>query len=175
MLKIRCFILACFILIPLLAHGFDCNKPDFGACLEDLNTDGYFLKHMEKAGISYYIYTGPCQMDEPKDLNPDITYAFIDNRLYARIIRVPGSDEDFQNVRKRMEKMVTHEMGSPIYEMKQSGDWLIYQWTNKKDKINFKVKINSKTNERKSAFYYEPLREKLPSLNATDDPASLGD
>ncbi len=167
--------MGCFIMIPLLAHGFDCNRPDFGARLEDVNTDGYFLKHMEKAGISYYTYTGPCHMDGHRDLNPLISYAFIDNRLYARIIRVAGSDEDFQDVRKRMEKIVTREMGSPIYEIKQNGDWLVYQWTNKKDKINFKVKIDSKTNERKSAFYYEPLRARLPNLNAADDPASLGE
>ena len=175
MLKKMGFILSCFILLPHVVHGFDCNKPDFGAHLEDLNKDGYFVKYMEKEGISYYNYTGPCRMDRHNYANLLISYAFIENRLYARIIRVGGSDEYFQDVKSRMEKIVTKEIGVPIYEMKPDGDWLIYQWTNKQDKIRFKVKINSKTNERKSAFYYEPLRAKLPNLNEAEDPVSFGD
>ena len=58
MLKKMCFITGFFILaFPLLAQSFDCNKPDFGARIEELNKDGYFVKYMEKAGISYYNYT----------------------------------------------------------------------------------------------------------------------
>jgi len=53
-----------FVMVfPLIAYGFNCNKPDFGARIEDLNKDGYFVKYMEKGGISYYNYTGPCRME----------------------------------------------------------------------------------------------------------------
>jgi len=55
MQKKMCFIVGFFILaFPLLAQSFDCNKPDFGARIEELNKDGYFVKYMEKGGISYY-------------------------------------------------------------------------------------------------------------------------
>jgi hypothetical protein len=54
MLKKISFIMGFFILaVPLMAIGFDCNQPDFGARIEDLNTDGFFIKYMEKGGISY--------------------------------------------------------------------------------------------------------------------------
>jgi hypothetical protein len=64
MLKKLSVFLGCFILAaPLLSHAFDCNKPEFGARIENLNKDGYFVKYMEKSGISYYNYTGACQME----------------------------------------------------------------------------------------------------------------
>lgn len=172
MLKKTCFMVGCLILVlPFLANAFDCNKPDFGAHIENLNKDGYFVKYMEKGGVSYYNHTGPCRMDMHDYFNPSVYYAFIDNQLYARIITLPPSDDSFENIRKRLEKMVSKQIGTPPYEMKQEGDWWIYQWFNEKDNLKFKTKLNSKTKAGKSAFYYEPLRAKLK--NADDDPALL--
>ena len=171
-----CFIMGFFILaFPLLAQSFDCNKPDFGARIEELNKDGYFVKYMEKAGISYYNYTGPCRMDIHNIHNPSISYAFIDNQLYARIISVPGRDDlgSFEERIKKMEERVSQQIGTRAYETKHEGDWTIFQWDNEKDKMKFKLKINKKTMEQKSAFYYEPLRSKLKLINDDDDPVSL--
>lgn len=161
------------LLLPLLAYGFDCNKPDFGARIEVLNKDGYFVKYMEKAGISYYNYTGSCRMDIHEKYNPSISFAFIDNQLYARIMKIPEREGSIEDIRKNMEKNVSKQIGTSPYEIKQDGDWWIYQWRNEKDKLKFKVKINSKTKVGKGAFYYEPLRAKLANLNQADDPVSL--
>ena len=174
MLKKMSFFMGCFILVlPLLAHAFDCNKPDFGARIEALNKDGYFVKYMEKGGISYYNYTGACKMVFHNNINPAIAYAFIDNQLYARIMKISGVDENPEEVRKRMEDRVSEQFGASPMEKKLEGDWWIYQWYNEKSKIRRKIKINNKTNETKGAFYYEPLRAKLPNLNEDDDPVSL--
>ena len=174
MLKKTCFIMGFFILVfPLLAQSFDCNKPDFGARIEDLNKDGLFIKYMEKGGISYYNYTGACRMDMHNHVNPSISYAFIGNQLYARLVQIPGEEGHIEDIRNRMEKNVSKQVGTQPYSMKQDGDWWIYQWFNEKDNLKYRVKVNSKTNEGKSACYYEPLRAKLKSINEADDPASL--
>ena len=57
--------------------------------------------------------------------------------------------------------------------MKQEGEWLEYQWFNEKDNLKLKIKINNQLKVAKGAFYYEPLRSKLPDLNDNDDPVSL--
>ena len=158
---------------PLLAYSFDCNNPDFGARIEDLNKDGYFVWYMEKGGISYYNYTGPCRMDTHEKYNPSISFAFIDNQLYARIMKISEREGSIEDIRKNMEKNVSKQIGTSPYEIKQDGDWWIYQWRNEKDKLKYKVKINSKTKVGKGAFYYEPLRAKLANLNQADDPVSL--
>jgi hypothetical protein len=163
------FILA----FPLLAQSFDCNKPDFGARIEELNKDGYFVKYMEKAGISYYNYTGPCRMEVHERFTASISYAFVDNQLYARLVKIPENEGRTEDIRDRMEKYVSKQIGTQPYSMKQDGDWWVYQWFNEKDNIKFKVKVHSKTNEGKGAFYYEPLRAKLKLINDDDDPVSL--
>jgi hypothetical protein len=167
-------ILGClFLMIPLLAQGFDCNKPDFGARIEDLNKDGYFIKYMEKQGISYYNFTGPCRMDLHNHASPSISYAFIDNQLYARIIKFTGENTIPLDLKNKMQEYVSKQIGSSPVEIKQDGDWSIYQWVNEKEKLRIKVKINNKTNEGKGAFYYEPLRAKLKLINEADDPTYL--
>ncbi|MCX5883635.1 MAG: hypothetical protein NTU74_18120 [Deltaproteobacteria bacterium] len=176
MLKKMCSIIVFFILaFPLLAQSFDCNKPDFGARIEDLNKDGFFIKYMEKGGISYYNYTGVCRMDMHDHVNPSISYAFIDNQLYARIINVSGEKDSLEVIRKRMEGHISKQIGTLPVEMKQDGDWWMYQWFNEKEKLKYKVKIHSKTKEAKAVFYYEPLRAKLKLMNEADDPKSLVD
>lgn len=168
------FFIGCFILVlPLLAHGFDCNKPDFGARLETMNKDGFFVKYMEKAGISYYNYTGPCRMELHNQFNPSISYAFIDNQLYARIITAINMADNLETFISKIEKQVSNQIGTPHYQMKQEGDWLEYQWFNQKDNLKLKIKLNDKTKVGKGAFYYEPLRAKLPDLSEDDDPVFL--
>jgi hypothetical protein len=175
-LKKICFIIGCFILmIPLLSHGFDCNKPEFGARIEDLNKDGYFVWYMEKGGISYYNYTGPCRMEVHARANPAISFAFIENQLYARFIKIKEESTDPNEARKRLEERVLKQIGDSKIEKQQDGDWWIYQCYNEKERLKFKVKIHNLTNERKSAFYYEPLRTRLKIINEADDPAFLAD
>jgi hypothetical protein len=174
MLKKTSILIVCFVLVlPFLSYGFDCNKPDFGARIEELNKDGFFVWYMEKGGISYYNYTGPCRMEVHETANPAISFAFIENQLYARLIKIQGDNADPNNVRKRLEERVLKQIGDSKLEKKQDGDWWIYQWFNEKEGLKFKAKIHNKTNERKSAFYYEPLRAKLKLINDDDDPVSL--
>lgn len=176
MLKKMSFLMACFILmLPLLVNGFDCNKPEFGARIEELNKDGYFVKYMEKGEISYYNYTGPCRMDVHGHYNPSISYAFVDNQLYARIMNIPVSEDSIEDIRKTMKKNVSKQIGTEAFTVKQEGDWWVYQWFNEKDNLKYEVKVHSKTNEGKSVCYYEPLRAKLKNINEADDPASLAD
>lgn len=174
-MKKMAFIVGCFVLLlPFLAHGFDCNKPDFGARLDDLNQDGYFVKYMEKDGIAYYNYTGPCRMDMHEESNPAYAYAFIDNQLYARIVRFPLNGRSPEYIKEKMEKIVSKQIGTTAYVKKQEGDWSIYQWTDTKDKMKFKVKINIKTQEGKAAYYFEPLRGKLPKKTDAEEPDLYG-
>jgi len=172
MLKKMCLIMGFVLVLPLLSYGFDCNKPDFGAKLEDINKDGYFVKYMEKAGISYYNYTGPCRMEMHNNYSPSISYAFIDNQLYARLVKTLGENAAPLD-EKILEERILKQIGNSKFEKKQDGDWWVYQWFNEKDNIKIKVKVHSKTNETKGAFYYEPLRAKLPDLKAEDDPVYL--
>jgi len=174
MLKRISILIGCFVLVlPFLSFGFDCNKPDFGAKLEDINKDGYFVKYMEKAGISYYNYTGPCRMEMHARANPAISFAFIENQLYARLIRTQEEIADPIEARKKLEERVFKQVGDSKLEKRQEGDWWIYLWNNEKEKLKFKVKIHDLTNERKTAFYYEPLRSRLKFTKDSDDPVSL--
>jgi hypothetical protein len=175
MLKKMCFIMGCFILLPFLANGFDCDKPNFGARIEDLNKDGFFVKYMEKGGIFYYHYTGPCRMEMHNSFKHSISYAFVDNQLYAQIVNIPENEGQSEDIRDRMEKNVSKKVGTQPYSMKQDGDWWIYQWFDEKDNIKYRVKVNGKTNEGKSVCYYEQLRAKLKNFKEADDPASLAD
>lgn len=175
MLNKMCLVMGCFLLFPFLAVGFDCNKPDFGVDIDTLNRKGDFVKYMEKGGISYYNYTGPCRMDVHERANPAISYAFVQDRLYARLIRIPGENGDPQEVRKRLEARVRKQIGPAELEMKQDGDWYVYQWFNEKESLKFKVKIHNLTHERKSAFYYEPLRVQLQRIMGVEDPVQLDD
>lgn len=159
------------MLFPMLSFGFDCGKPDFGATLQELNKDGYFVKYMEKGGVSYYNYTGPCRMQVHSEDNPAIAFAFVDDQLFARINRIHRlSTDDLKKARARFVEKVSKIMGSSDVTMKQDGDWEILQWVNEKEKTKLKAKMNTKTLELKGAYYYEPLREKLKSKNQTVDP-----
>jgi hypothetical protein len=168
MVKKTFILIAIFsILSPVMSFGFDCNKPDFGATLQELNKDGYFIKYMEKDGVSYYNFTGACKMEAHYLYNPAISFAFIDGKLFARIFRASGTDlEDRVALEQRLSKL----MGISDMKKKQEGDLRIYQWRNEKEKTTLKIKINEKTREQKGAYYYEPLRELLKAKMNTKDP-----
>jgi hypothetical protein len=171
MIKRAFFIISCFfVLLPSLSLGFDCNRPDFGVPLQELNKDGYFIKYMEKDGISYYNYTGPCRMEMHSVANPAISFVFFEDQLYARIIRTLNEEGDPETARRKLEERVSKQIGTTQMQKKLDGDWWIYQWGNDKEKLKFKIKIHSKTNERKTAFYYEPIREKIKSKAQVVDP-----
>ena len=174
MLNKKTFILiGCFVMFfPLLSFAFDCNHPDFGSTIQELNKDGHFIKYMENGGVSYYNYTGPCRMEVHSASNPAISYAFIDDQLYARIVSVSGEEGDPEKVRTRLEKGIPKQIGTSQMQKKQDGDWWVYQWVNEKEKTKLKIKIHSRTCEGKGAFYYEPLREKLKSKSQPVDPVN---
>jgi hypothetical protein len=173
--KIFIFMICSILSPPLLTYGFDCNKPDFGSHIEDLNKEGYFVKHMDKDSISYYNSTGPCSIAKNYRINPVISYVFIENRLYARMMNIKSTDESHEDNRKYMESEVYTKSGIAPYEINLDGDWWVYQWPMEKDNTKHKIKIHSKTQEIKDAFYFDPLRKKLKIINDSDDPASLAD
>jgi len=162
--------IVCFVLFfPLLSFGFDCNKPQFGARLEDIDKEGYFVKYMEQNGISYYNFTGPCRKPVHEDFNPAISYLFIDNQLYARIVTIPSTNKSVDEVRAIIERNMAKLIGTAQRKVKQDGDWWVYQWSNEETKLKIKTKINRKTGLTKGGIYYEPLREKLKNTAGSVD------
>ncbi|MGD9975446.1 MAG: hypothetical protein AB7S77_20485 [Desulfatirhabdiaceae bacterium] len=157
------------MIFSLPALSFDCNNPDFGANLKDLNTDGFFVKYMEKGNISYYNYTGPCKMYTHDYSNPATAFAFIDNQLYARIVKVAGTT--FNPMDEKAEQNMSKKFGSDM-KRKQEGNVLTYQFTDKQKKTKYKLKWDIVKDEGKTAWYYEPLREKLKSLDQAVDPVN---
>lgn len=172
MLNKKVFIpIACFVtFFPLLCFGFDCNRPDFGSPIQDLNKDGYFIKYMEKGGVSYYNHTGPCRLQAHSFDNPAISYAFVDDQLYARIVSVPKADMDPGQFLEKLEQIIPNLIGTSQMQKKQDGDWVVCQWVNEKENLKYKIKSNSITGQTKGAWYYEPLREKLKSKTQAIDP-----
>ena len=155
---------ALLFVFPGTALGFDCWDPPFGADLKDLNQDGTFIKYMEKGGVSYYNYTGACSMPIHKFRNPSVAWAFVDNQLYARIIKIGD------NASERMEKLMSIKYGPPM-RVSEEGDWVIMIWKTDRDEKKLKQKYNKKTKEVKNVAYYEPLREKLEQ--GEKDPLAL--
>lgn len=169
MRKIVSIFIGFFVMaIPMLAYGFDCYNPEFNARLEVLNKSGHFVKYMERSGISYYRFTGECGLEKHYVLKSTISYAFIKNRLYARIIDLNSTDGNNEDSRKFLEKEVYAKYGIASYEIKVDGDWWIYQWPIESGNLKHKMKINSKTQAIKDVYYYEPLRSWLLIDDADD-------
>jgi hypothetical protein len=169
--SVICFVLA----LPALVQAFDCLKPDYGASLEEVNKEGYFVKYKEKDGISYYNYTGPCRLPFHEHSNPAIFYAFIDNHLYAKIMTFQDSDISLEEKKANIIRRLAKTSGVSQYEVKEDGDWLIYQSYDENTNMRYKIKLNTITKLTKTAFYFERLREKLPKQKEANDPASLSD
>ncbi|MFH1139210.1 MAG: hypothetical protein V1816_24270 [Pseudomonadota bacterium] len=140
--------------------GFDCKNIPFGSDLGDINQDGYFVKYAEKAGVSFYNYTGPCRMALHEDSNAAISYAFVGNKIYARIIRT------FNDSLEKIEKTIICQAGAPDSRT-QSGDWVVFSWNYPEKELKSKLKFNTVTRETKSVVYYEPLRKMLGQGHGT--------
>jgi len=140
-----------------LAETFDCKDPQFGKALSELDSDGYFVKFKERDGVSYYNYTGPCKMDLHNRLSPIVAYAFINGRLYARIIQT--FNDDFEIVKRA----ATKTGGEPKLSM--DGPWTVMTWDFPERDLKLKTKYNKKTNASRSALYREPLRKELKALS----------
>ena len=141
-----------FIFLPSVSQGFDCRNIPFGTELKQIDNEGYFVKYMEKEGVSFYNYTGPCRMVLHECVNAAVSYAFVDGKMYARIIRT------FNDSLERIEKITVSDAGAPDSKALE-GDWIIYTWNYPEKKLKSKVKFNRATRETRSALYYEPLRK----------------
>ena len=154
--------------LPLLlalclpAMAFDCGQVVFGTPMSELD-DGNFVPYMEKGGVTYYNYTGPCRMALHEYTNPAIAFAAVDGRIYARIVRT--FDGDIKNSLAKVEE----KAGPPVKTYKD-GDWDVYAW-NFPDDVEAKLKFNRQTGELRSAVYYKPLRDKLKTPGA--DPTEI--
>ncbi len=138
------------------AEPFDCQTPPFGETLKSLNATGDFVKYKEKGGVEYYNYTGPCRLNLHEYVAPLVVYAFVDGKLYARIVYILGSDNQDVN-ENLLVKNLTETYGKAP-KIERSGDWT-HLSLKMDDNVKYKVKFNRKTRESKSAMYYEPLRE----------------
>jgi hypothetical protein len=159
-MKIIGFIFA--VLLSITAPGsalcgqFDCAKPQFGVLLSDINENNYFIKYSEVGNVSYYNYTGPCVMPLHSHVVPSIVYGFVNNQLYARIIRTSNDSLD------RILKHIPPSFGEP--KRKQNGDVIQLSWENKAHETKLKIKFNTKTKEAKSVTSFQPLR---PTVGAS--------
>ncbi|EFL50235.1 conserved hypothetical protein [Solidesulfovibrio fructosivorans JJ]] len=134
------------------AGEFDCAKPPYGKPLADVNDHDYFVKFMEKDGVTYYNYTGPCRLGVHERLAPVIVYGVVDGKLYGRIMRTEHDNIDI------IKQVTTKLAGTP--ETETEGDWLVMSWDFPEKKMKMKLKYNNATKATKSAVYYEPLRPK---------------
>ena len=134
------------------AGGFDCVKPPYGAPLASINDNDYFVKFMEKDGIAYYNYTGPCRLGVHERLAPVIVYGVVDGKLYSRIMKTEHDDIDI------IKAVTTKLAGTP--ETATEGQWLVMSWDFPEKQIKMKLKYNNDSKATKSAIYYAPLRPK---------------
>ena len=133
-----------------VAGPFDCANPRFGEPLSSMNDNDYFVKFMEKDGVSYYNFTGPCRLDIHERLTPVIYYGVVDGKLYSRVMQT--EHDNIETVKHVMTKLA----GAPATS--RDGEWLVMRWDFPERQIKLKLKYNKRTHATKSATYYEPLR-----------------
>ncbi|AGW12324.1 hypothetical protein [Megalodesulfovibrio gigas] len=150
----------------VLAKGFNCVDLPFGERLATLNAEQHFIKYMEKEGVAYYNYVGPCHLEQQQKLNLAIAYAFVDEKLYARIITIVSNAEAKADKALIVKNLSAELDATPAKEYAE-GDWHVYAWNITDKQLKFKLKFNNKTTMSKSAFYYAPLKP------AQDDDALL--
>ena len=140
-----------------MAGEFDCAKPPYGKQLASMNDHDYFVKFMEKAGVSYYNYTGPCKLGVHERLSPIIVYGVVNGNLYSRVMKTENDNIDI------IKQVTTKLAGTP--KTVAEGDWTVMSWDFPEKKMTMKLKFNNVTKATKSAIYYEPLRpdEKGPA------------
>lgn len=145
------------------AAAFDCaDNTIYGKKIEEID-DGNFVFYKKSGGVSYYNHVGKCFIKDVHDKSsPAIAYAFVDGRLYARIIAVK---RDLQEVLSELSAFLKMKPE----KIKDGPEWIEYIWK-KPDDIVFKVKYNKKTGCTRIAKYKGDIREKL-SAGITADPA----
>lgn len=140
-----------------VAKGFNCVDLPFGESLAALNKEKSFIKYMEKEGVAYYNYVGPCYLEQQEKLNLAIAYAFVDEKLYARLITIANNSEA-RTDKELIVKNLSAELGAKPAKEYAEGDWYVYSWNIPDKELKFKLKFNTKTTMSKSAFYYVPLK-----------------
>jgi hypothetical protein len=161
----RALLTVCLVSLCLAASaqagGFDCAKPSYGAPLSSMNDNNYFVKFMEKDGVDYYNYTGPCKLGIHERLAPVIVYGVVDGKLFSRLMKTENDDIEII-------KQVTFKLaGTP--KTTTSGDWTVMSWDFPEKNIKMKLKYNNVTKVSKSAIYYEALRPGKESNENTED------
>jgi hypothetical protein len=150
----RVFLATCLLSLLLAGHalagGFDCAKPAYGEPLASMNDNNYFVRFMEKDGIAYYNFTGPCKLGVHERLAPVIVYGVVNGKLYSRVMRT--ENDDIEIIKKVTSKLA----GTP--KETAEGDWTVMAWDFPEKKMKMKLKFNKATKVSKSAIYYEPLR-----------------
>jgi len=154
-----CSVLMLFLASSALAGEFDCAKPPYGKPLASMNDHDYFVKFMEKGGVSYYNYTGPCKLGVHERLSPIIVYGVVDGNLYSRVMKTEHDNIDI------IRQVTTKLAGTP--KTATDGEWLVMSWDFPEKKMTMKLKFNNASKATKSALYYEPLR---PGGNASAAP-----
>ena len=155
-------LLTLLMLSASVSQAFDCTKLDFGAKLSDID-DGNFILYKTYEGVSYYNYVGPCKLKVHENANPAISYAFVDGKYYARIIRVTGRNKN--DILKNMKA----DFGPDIKVIKR-GVWTEYIAKFSEGKL-IKFKYNDRTGEAKTATYSMELRKQL-TKSLKNDPTN---
>lgn len=152
------------VLFCSVSYAFDCTKLNFGASFSDLD-DGNFILYKQSDGVSYYNYVGNCRLQVHQNACPAISYAFVDGKYYARIIRVMGVNKE--DVLSRIQAAFGQQI-----KVKKTGAVTEYR-CNMSDDVELKVKCNDRTGEVKSAAYSISLRAQL-AKNLKQDPVNMG-
>jgi len=148
-------VLALFFATQAFAVVFDCHAPPFGADMSEIEGHENFVEYARRGDLVYYHYNGPCDYEAAAD----ISYAFVEDALFARIIE--GEDVDFEAARALSPEILGKKPREDV-----EGDWIILTWNFRDRGIKHKLKYNRKTRRLKSALYYEPLRERIRALAA---------
>ncbi|MBI9112755.1 hypothetical protein [Maridesulfovibrio ferrireducens] len=156
-------LIICFILLlalPAMASEFNCQFPPYGQKVDLLNQEGTFLKHKEKNGISYYKYTGGCELNIEKLVSPVVQYfGFIDQKMYCNILTFTLPEtlpiEEFEEY---CFNLLKGYIVDPV-KRTEEGDWKITKCNHSMEGLIIKFKFNRKTRAGKVGWYYTPLRK----------------
>ncbi|MCA1945816.1 MAG: hypothetical protein LDL30_11125 [Desulfovibrio sp.] len=107
--------------------------------------------------MAYDNYVGPCYLEQQENLNLAIDYAFVDEKLYARLITIANNSEARAG-KQLIVKNLSAELGAKPAKEYAEGDWYVFSWNIPDKQLKFKLKFNTKATMSKSAFYYIPLK-----------------
>ncbi|MFT5729840.1 MAG: hypothetical protein ACI8PB_004013 [Desulforhopalus sp.] len=157
-----------FLVGPSTAADFNCDLPPFGASLDTMSNDGKFIKYKEKKGVSYYNYTGTCELPIHQRVNPAVSYGFVEGKLFAKIVTYSvagvntGQSSTFRDFLKAKYPQLVSNTSKKV-----EGDWDVYKVKMEDRDVTIKYKYNRVLELVKSSWYYTPLRKRLNELNGT--------